>query len=142
MKIGLTGGIASGKSMVAARLRERFDRPAFAIALAPDGSGTGSGRSVPGVDLGRAVIGAVEDGVHCWLEVFEEDEVFRPGSASAIVVVVVSVGGSGASWRGQYGLTVGHVVVDPASGMHVEDVRFVEVVGAIFVRDIDGWFAG
>ncbi len=46
--------------LVAARLRERFERPAFAIALNPDGSGTGSGRSMPGVDLGRAVIAAVE----------------------------------------------------------------------------------
>lgn len=49
--------------LVAARLRERFDRPAFAIALMPDGTGTGSGRSMPGVDLGRAVIAAVEAGV-------------------------------------------------------------------------------
>jgi single-stranded-DNA-specific exonuclease len=49
--------------LVAARLRERFERPAFAIALGPDGGGTGSGRSVPGVDLGRAVIAAVEAGL-------------------------------------------------------------------------------
>jgi single-stranded-DNA-specific exonuclease len=49
--------------LIAARLRERFDRPAFAIALQPDGTGTGSGRSVPGVDLGRAVIEAVEAGL-------------------------------------------------------------------------------
>jgi len=46
--------------LIAARLRERFDRPAFAIALHPDGTGVGSGRSMPGVDLGRAVIAAVE----------------------------------------------------------------------------------
>jgi len=49
--------------LVAARLRERFDRPSFAIALQPDGTGTGSGRSVPGVDLGRAVIAAVDAGI-------------------------------------------------------------------------------
>lgn len=49
--------------LVAARLRERFERPAFAIALAPDGTGTGSGRSTPGVDLGSAVIAAVERGL-------------------------------------------------------------------------------
>ena len=47
-------------STIAARIRERFERPAFAIALHPDGTGTGSGRSMPGVDLGRAVIAAVE----------------------------------------------------------------------------------
>ena len=39
--------------LVAARLRERYGRPAFAIALG-DGHGTGSGRSIPGVDLGAA----------------------------------------------------------------------------------------
>jgi len=49
--------------LVAARLRERFERPSFAIALHPDGTGTGSGRSIPGVDLGRAVIAAVEAGL-------------------------------------------------------------------------------
>ncbi|HEY9013343.1 MAG TPA: DHH family phosphoesterase, partial [Devosia sp.] len=37
--------------LIAARVRERFERPTFAIALGPDGGGTGSGRSVPGVDL-------------------------------------------------------------------------------------------
>lgn len=49
--------------LVAARLRERFERPTFAIALQPDGTGTGSGRSMPGVDLGSAVIEAVEEGL-------------------------------------------------------------------------------
>ena len=49
--------------LVAARLRERFERPSFAIALHPDGTGTGSGRSMPGVDLGRAVIAAVDAGL-------------------------------------------------------------------------------
>jgi single-stranded-DNA-specific exonuclease len=45
--------------LVAARLRERFDRPAFAIAFAGE-TGTGSGRSIPGIDLGRAVRAAVD----------------------------------------------------------------------------------
>src|SRR5690606_37453301 len=49
--------------LIAARLKERFERPAFAIALHPDGTGTGSGRSLPGVDLGSAVIDAVETGL-------------------------------------------------------------------------------
>jgi single-stranded-DNA-specific exonuclease len=48
--------------LVAARLKERFGRPAFAIALAPGGIGTGSGRSIAGVDLGRAVRRAVSAG--------------------------------------------------------------------------------
>jgi len=49
--------------LVAARLRERFDRPAFAIALAANGTGTGSGRSMPGVDLGHAVLAALDQGI-------------------------------------------------------------------------------
>src|SRR5215475_1891072 len=49
--------------LVAARLKEKFSRPAFAIALEPGGVGTGSGRSIPGVDLGKAVRQAVADGV-------------------------------------------------------------------------------
>jgi single-stranded-DNA-specific exonuclease len=49
--------------LVAARLKERFRRPAFAFTHNPDGTATGSGRSVPGVDLGRAVRAAVESGL-------------------------------------------------------------------------------
>ena len=45
--------------LVAARLKERYGRPAFAIALEPGGIGTGSGRSITGVDLGSAVRHAV-----------------------------------------------------------------------------------
>ncbi|MET0605470.1 MAG: single-stranded-DNA-specific exonuclease RecJ [Beijerinckiaceae bacterium] len=49
--------------LVAARLKERFRRPVFAMSWGPDGIGTGSGRSIPGVDLGRSVRGAVEAGL-------------------------------------------------------------------------------
>jgi single-stranded-DNA-specific exonuclease len=49
--------------LVAARLKERYGRPAFAIALEPGGVGTGSGRSIAGVDLGRAVRQAVHEGL-------------------------------------------------------------------------------
>jgi single-stranded-DNA-specific exonuclease len=49
--------------LVAARLKEKFARPAFAIALEPGGIGTGSGRSISGVDLGKAVRQAVADGI-------------------------------------------------------------------------------
>jgi single-stranded-DNA-specific exonuclease len=48
--------------LVAARLKERFQRPAFALTL----NGTtavGSGRSIAGVDLGRIVRAAVDAGV-------------------------------------------------------------------------------
>src|SRR2546430_798013 len=49
--------------MDVARLRERFGRPSFAVALEPGGIGTGSGRSIAGVDLGRAVRQAVSMGL-------------------------------------------------------------------------------
>jgi single-stranded-DNA-specific exonuclease len=49
--------------LLAARLKERFNRPAFAIALEPGGTGTGSGRSILGVDLGRTVRCAVAEGL-------------------------------------------------------------------------------
>lgn len=48
--------------LVAARLKERFQRPAFAIAFA-GATGTGSGRSIAGVDLGTAVRAAVDEGL-------------------------------------------------------------------------------
>ena len=49
--------------LIAARLKERFNRPAFAFAIRPDGSATGSGRSIPGADLGLAVRACVEAGL-------------------------------------------------------------------------------
>ncbi|CAN5276473.1 single-stranded-DNA-specific exonuclease RecJ [soil metagenome] len=49
--------------LVASRLKEKFSRPAFAIALEPGGIGTGSGRSIPGVDLGRVVREAVNEDI-------------------------------------------------------------------------------
>src|SRR3979409_1094619 len=49
--------------LVASRLKEKFSRPAFAIAPAPGGIGPGSGRSIAGVDLGKAVRQAVTDGL-------------------------------------------------------------------------------
>src|SRR5689334_3226697 len=49
--------------LVASRLKEKFGRPAFAIALEPGGIGTGSGRSISGVDLGKAVRQAVKEGL-------------------------------------------------------------------------------
>jgi len=48
--------------LLAARLKERFERPAFALSL--NGThATGSGRSIAGVDLGKAVRAAVEAGL-------------------------------------------------------------------------------
>jgi single-stranded-DNA-specific exonuclease len=49
--------------LVASRLKEKFARPAFAIALEPGGLGTGSGRSISGVDIGKVVRQAVKEGI-------------------------------------------------------------------------------
>jgi single-stranded-DNA-specific exonuclease len=48
--------------LVASRLKDKFHRPAFAIAFDGD-IGTGSGRSIGGVDLGSAVRAAVAAGI-------------------------------------------------------------------------------
>ena len=48
--------------ILAARLKERFDRPAFALTFA-GGHAVGSGRSIAGVDLGKTVRAGVEAGV-------------------------------------------------------------------------------
>jgi single-stranded-DNA-specific exonuclease len=48
--------------LVASRLKELFSRPAFAVAFDGD-IGTGSARSIAGVDLGRVVRAAVEGGL-------------------------------------------------------------------------------
>ena len=49
--------------IVAGRLKEKLNRPAIVIALDEAGVGKGSGRSVPGVDLGAAVLAAKEHGL-------------------------------------------------------------------------------
>jgi single-stranded-DNA-specific exonuclease len=49
--------------LIASRLKEHGRRPAFAIAFDANGLGTGSGRSVPGFDLGRLVREAASRGL-------------------------------------------------------------------------------
>lgn len=49
--------------LVASRLKERFARPAFAIAFDASGRGSGSGRSIPGFDIGALVRKAVASGL-------------------------------------------------------------------------------
>ncbi|MEZ5926480.1 MAG: single-stranded-DNA-specific exonuclease RecJ [Hyphomicrobiaceae bacterium] len=49
--------------LVASRLTDRFQRPACVIAWGPDGQGTGSLRSIAGVDIGAAVRAALTDGL-------------------------------------------------------------------------------
>ncbi len=49
--------------IVAGRLKEKLGRPAIVIALDEAGVGKGSGRSIPGVDLGAAVLAAKDMGL-------------------------------------------------------------------------------
>lgn len=49
--------------IVAGRLKERLGKPAIVIGVDDAGVGKGSGRSIPGVDLGSAVIAARESGL-------------------------------------------------------------------------------
>ena len=49
--------------LLAARLKEKLKRPAFAIAFDPNGKGSGSGRSINGFDIGRMVRAAVDSGL-------------------------------------------------------------------------------
>ncbi len=48
--------------IVASRLKEKFNRPVFVIAL-EEGVGKGSGRSVPGIDMGAIVTAARQAGL-------------------------------------------------------------------------------
>lgn len=50
-------GIAAG------RIKERFNRPALVIGIDDNAIGKGSGRSVPGVNLGAAIAAAHEEGL-------------------------------------------------------------------------------
>jgi single-stranded-DNA-specific exonuclease len=60
--VAADGWHAGVVGLVASRLKDKFRRPAFAIAF--DGEvGTGSGRSISGVDLGSAVRAAVAAGI-------------------------------------------------------------------------------
>lgn len=49
--------------LIASRLKDKFRRPAFAIAFDASGKGTGSGRSIAGFDMGRMVRAAVDEGL-------------------------------------------------------------------------------
>ena len=60
--VGGAGWHAGVVGIVAGRLKEKFNRPACVMAIA-DGRATGSGRSVPGLDLGAAVLAARQQGL-------------------------------------------------------------------------------
>ncbi len=49
--------------IVASRLKEKFGRPVFVIAVLPDGTAKGSGRSISGVDIGAVTASAMDQGL-------------------------------------------------------------------------------
>lgn len=62
--------VASGRGwhpgvigIVASRLKDKYERPSLVLAFDEKGEGKGSGRSLTGVDLGRAVTAALEAGL-------------------------------------------------------------------------------
>jgi single-stranded-DNA-specific exonuclease len=64
--VSAAGWHAGVIGIVASRLKERYGRPACVVAIAGEGSaaiGKGSGRSIPGIDLGNAVIAARQAGL-------------------------------------------------------------------------------
>lgn len=113
--------------LVAARVRERFDRPTFAIALAPDGTGTGSGRSMPGVDLGSAVISAVEAGI------------IAKGGGHAMAAGVTIRPGQMGPFRAHLTETLGGVVAAARArkSLQVDAALTARGATADFVKDIE-----
>jgi single-stranded-DNA-specific exonuclease len=49
--------------LIAARLKERFNRPALAIAITKNGIGIGSARSIAGINIGDMISSALSEGV-------------------------------------------------------------------------------
>ncbi len=83
--------------IVAGRLKDRFNRPAVVIGLA-DSEGKGSGRSVPGVDLGSAVAALSREGVllkgggHMMAAGLTVAEDAMPGAMAALTEKLVAQG--------------------------------------------------
>jgi single-stranded-DNA-specific exonuclease len=61
--VAATGWHPGVIGIVAGRLKEKLHRPCIVIALGDDGIGKGSGRSISGVDLGAAVLAAMDSGL-------------------------------------------------------------------------------
>ena len=128
--VGSAGWHPGIVGLVAARLKERYNLPAFALAMGEGGSATGSGRSVAGVDLGSAVREAVEAGL----------AVKGGGHAMAAGVTIASdridelrrflgerIGAQSALARGERALTVDAALT--ARGATVELAGLLEKAG-------------
>jgi single-stranded-DNA-specific exonuclease len=144
--------------IVAGRLRERFHRPALVVGFA-EGMGKGSGRSVPGVDLGAAILEArragllaaggghpmavgfsVEAGKLAALQTFLADRVARRPAAEAVPALQLdgALGVAGA------GLDMADLIqrlgpfgpgnAEPRFAIAAAGVAWAEVVGSKHVR--------
>jgi single-stranded-DNA-specific exonuclease len=145
--------------IVAARLKERYERPACVVALG-DGIGRGSGRSVPGLALGPAVIAArqagllINGGGHAMAAGFTvaEDKLDRlreflverlgDGFESERLVPELSIDGA-LSAAGAQGGVIGHIAAlapfgaanpEPRFAFPAVQVAFVEPVGTGHIR--------
>ncbi|MBL4877084.1 MAG: single-stranded-DNA-specific exonuclease RecJ [Cohaesibacteraceae bacterium] len=49
--------------LLASRLKEKFKRPSIAFSINADNTATGSGRSIPGIDLGACIRQAVDENI-------------------------------------------------------------------------------
>ena len=61
--VDMTGWHPGIIGIVAGRLKDRFDKPAIVIGVNEEGIGKGSGRSMPGVNLGEAITKARDAGI-------------------------------------------------------------------------------
>ena len=145
--------------IVAARLKERYERPACVVALG-DGIGRGSGRSVPGLALGPAVIAArqagllINGGGHAMAAGFTvaEDKLdslreflverLGDGFESERLVPELSIDGA-LSAAGAQGGVIGHIAAlapfgaanpEPRFAFPAVQVAFVEPVGTGHIR--------
>ncbi len=127
--------------LIASRLKDRFHRPAFAVSLDAKGIGTGSARSIAGVDIGAVVRGAVEEGL-----------LLKGGGHAMAAGFTVATGGGGALRQYLEAALVGQV--DPtirqnmaidgaltASGLAPELVHMIEKAGPFGAGNPDPCFA-
>lgn len=145
--------------IVAGRLKDRFQRPAVVVAIG-DNEAKGSARSIPGVNVGAAMIAAIDDGLlvngggHAmaagltadpnklgWLKDFlnerlVEDVAAARAGAALKLDGAVSVAGASVDLVAAVGAVAPFGVGNPEPRFAIPDVRLVaaDVVGKNHVR--------
>ena len=112
--------------LVASRLRERFNRPCFALAIEGERA-TGSGRSIPGVDIGRLVLEAVASGL------------LIKGGGHAMAAGVTLATARIAEFRAYLDAAAGEAIVQARHGaaLHVDAVLTARALTAELVGTLD-----